>query len=173
MGDVLRGALGRSRSGGSVCGGGRHAGRVEALPRALRDRVEDPIHTYRWDSSIARRGVDGVDGPQSDRSRRGLSAHLTPSDSRPRPVVTRGSSGRFSKPAESTRSVCQHGVPISMPMRSGLSGRSRTSVSVEWSHWEKATCDGSSTSMWSTIIGRGIIRDARISFLSAHRRSSV
>ncbi len=71
------------------------------------------------------------------------------------------------------RSVYQHEVPISMPMRSGLSGRSRTSVSVEWSRWGKATCDGSSTSTWSTTIGRGIIRDVRTSFLSEHRRPSV
>ncbi len=37
----------------------------------------------------------------------------------------------------------------------------------------KATCDGSSSSMWSTTSGRGIIRDARTSFLSEHRRPSV
>ena len=49
--------------------------------------LKNPIHPYRVDSSGARRGVDGADGSQSDRSRRGLSANLTPSDSRPRSVV--------------------------------------------------------------------------------------
>ena len=95
--ELPAGALGRPGGCRSVHDRGAHAGRAAAVLRLLRDRAEDPPGAHRRDPPTARRPVDGADGPQSDRPRRGLSAQLTPSDSRPRSLVHGGLRGDAQK----------------------------------------------------------------------------
>ena len=144
--DVPAGALGGPGGLRSVHRRGVDAGGAQAVPRLLRNRAEIPPRDHRRDPPAAGRRVDGAAGPQFDRPGRWLFAQGAPFDSRPRSPLYAGSLARSWRAPVFSRFGCRRRVPISTPMPSGSSGRSKRSVSHAWSRSARGICVVSSTS---------------------------